>query len=133
MRSRGFTLLEMMVATLIMGIAVVGALSSFSTSLGNASRLTQHDRAAVLARQAMDELLLDPRLPKLTPLQGAFEPALAGGVQAGWTAQITPFEAPPNAPPGSEILERIELTVWWMDGARRRTLSLDGYRRGRLP
>jgi general secretion pathway protein I len=133
MRSRGFTLLEMMVATLVMGVAVVGALSSFSTSLSNASRLTQYDRSAVLARQVMDELLIDPRLPKATPLQGVFDAALAGGVQAGWTAQVTPFEGPPNAQSGAEVLERIELNVWWMDGARRRTLTLEGYRRGRLP
>jgi len=133
MRSRGFTLLEMMVATLIMGIAVVGLLSSVSTSLQNASRLTGYDRAAVLARQVMDELLNDTRLPESTPLAGSFDPALAGGVEAGWTAQVTPFEVPPNAGPGAEILERIQLDLWWMDGAKRRTLALEAFRRGRLP
>ena len=34
---RGFTLLEILVATTIMGVAVVGLLSSLSTSMRNAA------------------------------------------------------------------------------------------------
>lgn len=132
MRSRGFTLLEMLVATLIMGIAVVGLLANISASLGNAARLTGYDRAALLARQKMDELLLDQRLPKGVPFEGRFDPALAGGAEAGWRAQLTPFEAPPNARPGTEVLERLELEIWWMSGGKRRALALEGFRRGSL-
>jgi general secretion pathway protein I len=132
MRSRGFTLLEMLVATTIMGIAVVGLLANISASLGNAARLTSYDRAALLARQKMDELLLDRHLPTQVRLEGGFDPALTGGVEAGWRAQLTPFESPPNARPGVEVLERLELEIWWISGARRRTLALEGFRRGRL-
>lgn len=132
MRSRGFTLLEMLVATLIMGIAVVGLLANISASLRNAARLTDYDRAALLARQKMDELLLDQGLPKMVPLEGGFDPALTGGAEVGWRAQITAFEAPPNASPGTDILERLELEIWWMSGARRRTVALEGFRQGKL-
>ncbi len=66
MKSRGFTLLEMLVATLIMGIAVVALLSNISTSLRHASRVTDNDRAALAAKRKMDELLLDTRFsPRL--------------------------------------------------------------------
>ncbi len=61
MKPRGFTLLEMLVATAIMGIAVVALLANISTSMQNASRLTDYDRAALLAKRKMDELLLDGR------------------------------------------------------------------------
>jgi general secretion pathway protein I len=132
-RSRGFTLLEMLVATLIMGIAVVGLLSNISTSLRNASRLTDYDRAAVLARQKMDELLIDRRLPLGMPLEGAFDRAITGGVESGWRAQATPFESLPNAGPGSDVLERIELEIWWASAGKRRTLNLEGFRRAKLP
>jgi prepilin-type N-terminal cleavage/methylation domain-containing protein len=40
MKRAGFTLLEMMVATVIMGIAVVGLLSGISSSMRNAAKLT---------------------------------------------------------------------------------------------
>ena len=130
---RGFTLLEMLVATAVMGIAVVGLMANLSASLRNAARLTDYDRAALLAHEKMDELLLDTRLPKLGVIQDTFDPALTGNTVAGWSARLTPFEVPPDAPPGSEILERLELQVWWGPEGHRRTLALEGYRRGRLP
>jgi general secretion pathway protein I len=131
-QARGFTLLEMLVATVIMGIAVVGLLSNLSTSLRNASRLADYDRAALLARQKMDELLLDPQLPEAVPLEGTFAPAVTGGVESGWRAQLTSFDAPPGAGPGIDVLERVQLEIWWMTDGHRRTLSLDGYRRAKL-
>jgi general secretion pathway protein I len=131
-QARGFTLLEMLVATLIMGIAVVGLLANLSTSLRNAARLADYDRAALLGRQKMDELLLDPQLPEGVPLEGTFSPAVTGGVESGWRAQLTPFDMPPGAGPGIDILERVQLEIWWMSGSVRHTLALDGYRRAKL-
>ncbi len=99
MRRGGFTLLEMLVATLIMGIAVVGLLSNISTSLQHASRLADYDRAALVARRKMNELLLDSQLPKGILVSGQFDPA-ATGVAGGWRARLTSFEEPPDAAPG---------------------------------
>ncbi len=133
MRRRGFTLLEMLVATTIMGIAVVGLLGSLQTSLNNAARLAGYDRAAVLARAKMDDLLIDPRLPEGVPLGGVFAPSLTGDTPAGWSATVTPFDVPPGAVRDTVILERVELHVWWGSGQGRHTLSLDGYRKSPLP
>ncbi len=124
----GFTLLEMMVATVIMGIAVVGLLSGISSSMRNAGRLTDYDRAVLLARAKMDELLLDRHMPKMITVGGNFDPALTGGTECGWQARVAPFEMPPNPAPGSLVLERLELEVWWMSGPERRALTLEGYR-----
>ena len=129
MKKRGFTLLEVMVATVLMAISVTGLLSLLSTSLRNASRLTEHDRAAQLARRTMDELLLAPRLPKHLPIEGAWDPAISGGLQGGWRAQVTPFERHPQAGAGSLALERLQLEIWWMAGDRRRTFAIEGYRK----
>jgi general secretion pathway protein I len=131
-RRRGFTLLEMLVATAIMGIAVVGLLANLSTSLRNAARLTDYDRAAVLARGKMDDLLLDRRIPRQARLEGTFDRNLTGDTEMGWRAVLTAFEVPPDVGPGTPILERMELEVWWGSGERKRTLSLDGFRRARL-
>jgi general secretion pathway protein I len=128
-KQSGFTLLEVLVATMIMAIAVTGLLSALSTSIGSAARLTDYDRAALLGRQKMDELLIANKLPKLTPFEGAWEPDVAGDLKAGWRARISPFEMPPTAGPGTPYLERVELEIWWMNGEKRRTLSLDGFRR----
>ncbi len=132
MRSRGFTLLEMLVATAVMGLAVVGLLANISTSLRNASRLTELDRASLVARRTMDELLLNRGLPYDTPVEGRLEPALAG-MEGGWRAALTRFEAPPEAPPGTHVLDRVELEVWWMSGMSRRTIRLEAFRRSVVP
>lgn len=130
-RNRGFTLLEVMVATTIMAIAVVGLLSSISASLRNASRLTDYDRSALLARRKLDELLLDQRLPRFATVEGTWDRAVSD-VRGGWRARVTPFDMPPRVGAGTVVLDRVELEVWWMNGDRRRSFKLDGYRRGVL-
>ncbi|MBI1790065.1 MAG: type II secretion system protein [Acidobacteria bacterium] len=122
---RGFSLLEVLVATAIMGIAVVGMLSALSTSVRNAGRLVNYDRVAQMAKARMDTLLADPKLPLHTVLEGRLDLAASGG----WRARVTTFEGPPNAGPGAPVLERIELEIWWMAGVERRTFVLDGFRR----
>jgi general secretion pathway protein I len=134
MRSRrGFTLLEVMVATTIMGIAVVTLMSGLTTSVRNASRLTDYDRAALLARARMDSLLVEPKLPQGMVLEEAIDPALLGGARGGARARLTPFEIPQGAGPGSPCLDRVQLEIWWMSGDQRRSFSLEGFRRGVVP
>lgn len=120
-RSQGFTLLEMLVATVIMAVAVSGLMSSLSTSMRNAARITEYDRASLMARSKMDELIAQPRLPRQTMLEGP-----------GWRARITPFEVPPNPQAGYSILDRIELEVSWMAGPQRKTFALEGFRKSAL-
>lgn len=129
MRNRsGFTLLEVMVATLIMAIAVTGLLSALSGSLRNAARLTDYDRAMLLARQKMDELLLDKKLPDNQPIRGTWDAGVTGGEPMEWRALVTTFEKPEHSGPGTPILERIQVQIAWNRGDNPRTFSLEGFR-----
>jgi len=119
--------MEVLVATLIMAIAVAGSLSGISAAARNASRLTQYDRATILARQKMDELLVDPNLPH-GGVSGMFNPEQSGGAAVGWQAVSSAFEGGP----GPGVVDRVALEIWWMDGSVRRVFALEGYRRGRL-
>jgi len=119
----GFTLLEMIVATAVMSIAVVGLLSLLSGTLSNAARVQQYDRAAMLARTKMNELLVLSPLPLGQPMGGQWDPS------TGWTASAAVFERPPNARPGMMELLRIDLEVWWMADGQRKSVRLDGFRR----
>ena len=129
---RGFTLLEVLVATLIMAIAVAGLMGAISTSIRNAARLTDHDRAVQLGRQKMDELLIATVLEKGVPFEGTWGPEVTGGRDMGWIARLTPFEVPKGRPIGQPFVERVELEIWWMSGAQRRSFRLEGYHRAIL-
>jgi prepilin-type N-terminal cleavage/methylation domain-containing protein len=129
----GFTLLEALVATVIMGVAVAGIMDALAASSRNVVRLTQADRAVVLARAKMDELLANDQLPRKAFFDGRFPPAEAGAMDAGWRARVTPVEAAPQATDLNWIIDRIELEIWWMDGQTRHGFSLEGYRRALLP
>lgn len=130
---RGFTLLEVLVATTIMAIAIVGLVSMLSNTIRNAARLTDYDRATILAKRKMDELLLDRQMPRYIAVQGVWPAEATGSVPVGWRAVITPFDLPPGFGPGTPILDRVELRVYWRDGAdRERNFNLEAFRRGIL-
>ena len=127
--THGFTLLEMLVATTIMGIAVAGLMSGISSSTRNAARLRDYDRVVQLARLRMNTLLADPSAPR----EGLFDPAITGGLECGWTAQVAVAEsAAPSPQAGDWVLDRVQLEIWWMSGATRRTFTLESYRRRKL-
>jgi general secretion pathway protein I len=129
----GFSLLEVLVATVVMGIAVTGLIVGLSQSVKNASRLADYDRAAMLARTKMNDLLTDINLPFEGSVQGVFS-AEEVPVPGGWNAVMKPFDVPPNAGPGTVILQQIALQVWWQPPVgTRRNLQVEGYRRIRIP
>jgi type II secretory pathway pseudopilin PulG len=125
---RGITLLEMIVATTILAVAVVGLMAGLSGTTRNAARLQDYDRAVQLGRTRMNELFLDTRLPRDTTMSGIFDSSQTGGLEAGWRARLTQFELPPVISPGESALDRLELEVWWKSGATTRTYTLDAYR-----
>jgi len=134
MRRAGFTLLEVLVATVIMGIAVAGLIAGLSQSVKNASRLTDYDRAAMLARTKMNDLLLDVNLPFDGAVDGQFDREQSGSVPSGWRASLRPFDVPPRAQPGTVILQRVALELWWQPSSgKRRTIQLESYRRTTIP
>ncbi len=133
MTRRGFTLLEVLVATAIMAIAVTTALSALRGSLRNADRSSELDRIGSLARRKMGELLAERLLPRCQGFSGTFAPEYTGGIEAGWSAMITPSEvASRPASPGAAAMERVQLEVWWRSGSNRRTMPLEAYRRAVL-
>ena len=119
-------------ATVIMAIAVAGMMGAISTSLRNAARLTDHDRAVLLGHQKMDELLIAAGLQKGMPFQGTWGPEATGGGEMGWRARVTPFEVPKGAGVGRPFIERVELEIWWMNGSQRRSFTLQGFHRALL-
>ena len=129
---RGFTLLEMIVATTIMGVAVVGLLAGISGATRNASRLRDYARVTQLARQQMNGMLADYTLPHNTVLSNSFNPEVTGGLECGWRAQVTTAEKSPTPRVGEPALDRIELEVWWNSAGNRRSFTMEAFRKRKL-
>ena len=73
-RARGFTLLEVMVAMAILGIALLGLLGLHHQSMVSVIRAQQTTRAAMLAQAVMTEAELE-RFPDLGMTSGDFQAA----------------------------------------------------------
>ncbi len=122
----GFTLLELLVATAILGIAVAALLGGLSDSVRASWRVSEYDKATLLAKQKMEELLVDSRFPRFEVVQGKFSET------SGWSARRTPWDYSRPAGAGGSVIDRTEVEVWWMSGSSRRAIQLEGYRRGIL-
>lgn len=131
-RAHGFTLLEILVATAIMGTAVAALFGLLSTSLGNASRLQAPSRALLLGQSRMNEMLsagIESGLGTLVAmpldlkLQGRWDD------QYRWEALATRWNPPPDTAPGQPVLVRIALDVFWktQPGKQEKKLSLETY------
>ena len=80
----------------------------------------------------MNDLPLDANLPFEGGVEGKFDNDQSGGVPSGWRAALNSFDVPPRALPGTVILQRIALEVWWMPAeGTRRSIQLEGYRQAR--
>jgi general secretion pathway protein I len=128
MKRRGFTLLEMLVASTIMAVAIVGLFSGIGGAARNAARLRDYDRATQLSRMKMNELLADQNMGMSAERNGIFDQSLTGGLDVQWQARLTTVEMPPTVSMGQPCLQRIQLQISWTAGSQQRTFTLDSFR-----
>jgi general secretion pathway protein I len=79
-RARAFTLIEVMVAMAILGIALLGLLGLHHQSIQSVIRAQQATRASMLAQAVMTEAELE-RFPDLGLTRGDFEASFPGEFQ----------------------------------------------------
>ena len=125
-RREGFSLIEMIVATAILATAIIGLLTLTSVSLSNAAVIREYDRASMLARAKMSELLEVSPLPLGEVMAGAFDESTR------WEVRTEPFDIVPPAIVGRAMLVRVELTVVWVAREREKFIQLEGYRSMRI-
>jgi prepilin-type N-terminal cleavage/methylation domain-containing protein len=117
--SRGFTLLEVLVALTIVGLGVVTLLQIFSLGLRLQSRSNVRTEAIVQGSRVMDELLARKKL---------IERSESGklGPEGRWTAQIQTMRDAPSSLglSGNWELKEIALEMTVRDGERERRMDL---------
>ena len=140
-QQHGFTLLEALVATAVLGMAVAGLLGLLSGALRNAARLEAPERALLLGQSKLNELVssgLEDEGGKTSELP--FDQTIEGrwDERFRWEARVTRFRSSPKRTPGELLLARVELAVFWKTetgsrGGDERRLSFETYQLRKEP
>jgi prepilin-type N-terminal cleavage/methylation domain-containing protein len=118
-RGRGFTLIEVLVAAMVLGVAIVGALGAFSATM-RALGVAEFDSAAARLGQAkMAEVRALDELP-LGESSGDFGEDNPGFT---WSLNIEPV----GEETGLQGLYQIELTITGRAGGRAREATFTTY------
>ncbi|MCS6776307.1 MAG: prepilin-type N-terminal cleavage/methylation domain-containing protein [Chloroherpetonaceae bacterium] len=88
-RRRGFTLIEMIVATVLLAVAVVGALAAYAAATQSAAHSERLHTAALLAQKHLTELELQSDTLSGGEQQGDFGPEFA---EFRWRQIVEPTE-----------------------------------------
>ncbi len=120
----GFTLLEVVVAFVLLALTLVTVFQIFSTGLSRAGDLDEHSRALVLAQSRLAVVGIEEKLERPTEASGETEDR-----KYRWTLTVRPYEEPleagAQAPQASLAMYRADAVVFWksVDG-RERNLKL---------
>lgn len=118
--SRGFTLLEVLVALVILGVALVGLLSAQSAAVRLRSQAEQMTLATFLLERRMTDIEL-AGFPEVGTKEGDF-----GEDYPGYAWQTTVSDSPFSAPPQVRVRE-VRVAVLWSAGPRPERLELVRY------
>jgi len=123
--NRGFTLIEVLVALAIIGLALAAIAGVFSTGLTAHETVSGAETALAVGEE------------QLALAAASLHPGTRNGVYAGrfaWRATIAPYTDPgdpsPDAPTTLPPLYRVAVSVAWQDGRRSRAVSLSTLRLG---
>ncbi len=119
---RGFTLIEVLTAMMILTISMVTIFHLFSDGLNSAKLCTGYTRAIFHARAKMEEVLLADRLG-----EGESDGIIEEDYQ--WRLRIVPVEVDEEADlkdrTGSSVkLFQVSVDVTWKNGEKEKTFTL---------
>lgn len=135
-RQSGFTLLEVLIASVLIGSVFVAVVSLMSQSLRNIERMKPHEVAMLHAREVMNgQLLRDEMLPE--SLSGEWSDGyrwrvdiapldfVALGKSTAAPQPVAPNDSASEAKPGSKTLFRVRVAVAWGERNRSQSYQLE--------
>lgn len=125
-RQRGFSLLEVIAAMLLLAIAFAALMKVAGGAIQLSRNAAAHDEAALHARSLLDSaFVMEPLAPGSS--SGTFDKRYR------WTLDVTPWQVPGAAPDNAVQLYRLALTVRWGSTAHPQVARFDTLRLGRPP
>ena len=117
---RGFTLIEVMVAAAVLGIAVTAVFGLFSKSLSNLRTIDDLHKYHLASEEIMNRVLLQTSLPPEADVKGRID-----RLNARWNVKISPW-IPTNLDGNPrEAVMKVDVQVLWQGRSSERSVKLE--------
>lgn len=124
LRQRGFSLLEVIAAMLLLAIAFAALMKVAGGAIELSRNAAAHDEAALWARSMLDSAFItEPLAPGSS--SGRFNERYR------WTLDVTPWQVPDASPGGALQVYRLDLAVQWGSTTHPQVAHFDTLRLGR--
>ncbi|WP_374355810.1 prepilin-type N-terminal cleavage/methylation domain-containing protein [Chitinimonas sp.] len=124
----GFTLIEVLVALVILGIGIASILSAYSGSLRLMQRARDHASAGLLARSKLDETLATEN----AEISDDGREERYNGTLFGYRITTTPVDLVSKSLaeklPGAPRLEEVKVEVFWGEEGQQQRYVMSSYR-----
>jgi len=128
MRShRGFTLIEVLVAAAVLGIAGTALFGLLSRSLYNLRKIEDLHRYELAAQNVMNEVLMLSTLPAEGRAEGALD-----GIGAHWTENVKPWAPPTLETKPDQAILSVEVVVTWPGRSSQRSIEVEALKSGKV-
>jgi general secretion pathway protein I len=122
---RGFTLIEVLVAAAVLGIAASALFGLLSKSLFNIGKVEEFHRYELAAQNMMDRVLMLPTLPSSGETSGAVDDS-----GARWTVSVHPWAPASLETKPPEAILRVAVNVTWPGRSTPRRIELEALKPG---
>jgi len=104
--ARGFSLLEVLVAFVILSLVATALFRLFSGALSNASAADDYSRAMLVAESTLAEAAAR------VPLRESTQSGSAEDGRVGWTTRVTPYSPPGLSPDLERAVENMPIRLY---------------------
>jgi prepilin-type N-terminal cleavage/methylation domain-containing protein len=130
MKSRGFTLIEIVVAMAILGVGLVVIIELFAGGLRLGRASEEYTKAAGYARMKLEEFAMTELIGEGIQ-QGQFDPEYRWQMEAR-KINVLPIEKTTDFKPAVELYQ-IRFSVLWRSGMKERSTVFQSYKTVKLP